>query len=194
MRILVVSDEESRALQNKIRAGKLPKIDLIVSCGDLHPSYLEGLADQVNALLVYVNGNHTYGPMTCGECIDGKVIRYQGIRIAGLGGALSYRPGENLYTQKEMRRRVRRLVPQILYRRGLDVLVTHAPARGWGDLEDLPHQGFDAFCDLLQRFTPDLMLHGHIHMAYGRISRQLEHPCGTRIINACGYQIIEIEK
>lgn len=192
MRILAVSDEESIALQNKIHAGKLPKIDLIISCGDLHPSYLEELADEVNALLIYVNGNHTYGAMTCGECIEGKIFCYQGVRIAGLGGAVRYRPGQNLYTQKQMRRRVRRLLPQILYRKGVDILVTHAPARGWGDLDDLPHQGFDAFCDLLERFAPKVMLHGHVHMSYGRIQREIEHPSGTRIINACGYQIISI--
>lgn len=192
MRILAVSDEESRALLSQARAGKLPRIDLIISCGDLHPSYLEELTDTVNALLIYVNGNHTYGPMTCGICIEGKVFCYEGVRIAGLGGALRYRPGENLYTQKEMWRRARRLVPQILYRRGLDIFVSHAPARGFGDLDDLAHQGFDAFCGLLERFAPKYMLHGHVHTSYGRIEKKREHPSGTTIINACGYQIIEI--
>lgn len=192
MRILAVSDEESRALLSKARAGSLPHIDLIISCGDLHPSYLEDLADAVNALLIYVNGNHTYGPMTCGICIEGKVFTYRGIRIAGLGGALRYRSGENLYAQKEMRRRARRLIPRILVHRGLDILVTHAPVRGYGDLEDLPHQGFEVFEDLLTRFSPKYMLHGHVHLNYGRIARRLDHPGGTIIVNACGYQIIEL--
>ena len=192
MRILAVSDEESRTLLAKARSGALPTIDLLVSCGDLHPSYLEELADAVNALLVYVRGNHTYGEMTCGICIEGKVFRYHGIRIAGLGGSLRYRSGENQYSQKEMTRRKRRLIPRILFHRGLDILVTHAPARGWGDLEDIPHQGFDAFNELMERFRPEYLLHGHIHMNYGRIRRRLEHPSGTAVINVCGYQIIEL--
>ena len=192
MRILAVSDEESRTLLAKARSGALPPIDLLVSCGDLHPSYLEELTDAVNALLVYVRGNHTYGEMTCGICIEGKVFCYQGIRIAGLGGSLRYRSGENQYSQKEMTRRKRRLIPRILFHRGLDILVTHAPARGWGDLEDLPHQGFDAFNELMEQFRPRYLLHGHIHMNYGRIRRCLEHPSGTAVINVCGYQIIEL--
>ena len=80
------------------------------------------------------------------------------------------------------------------FRRGLDVLVTHAPARGWGDLEDTAHQGFEAFNDLMLRFRPAYMLHGHVHLSYGRISRRREHEAGTVIVNACGYQIIEIEE
>lgn len=192
MRILAVSDEESRQLLSKAGSGSLPPIDLIISCGDLHPSYLEDLADAVNALLIYVRGNHNYGQMTCGICIEGKVFNYRGVYIAGLGGSLRYRPGENQYTQKEMQGRRRRLIPRILLRKKLDILVTHAPARGYGDLEDIPHRGFDAFNDLMDRFRPKYMLHGHIHLSYGRISRQLAHPSGTTIINACGYQIIEI--
>lgn len=192
MRILAVSDEESRALRSMIRTGKLGHIDLIISCGDLHPSYLEELADTVNALLVYVNGNHTYGSMSCGICLEGTVFCYQGLRIAGLGGALGHRPGANYYTQKEMLHRVWRLMPRILYRRGLDILVTHAPARGMGDLEDLSHQGFESFHDLLRRFAPKYMLHGHVHTSYGRIQRRHQHPSGTEILNVCGYQIIEL--
>lgn len=192
MRILAVADEESRELRSRIRSGSLPHIDLLVSCGDLHPSYLEELADGVNALLVYVNGNHVYGTMNCGICIEGIVLSHQGIRIAGLGGAMGYGPGNGLFSPREMRRRAWRLMPRILYRRGIDILVTHAPAKGWGDLEDLTHQGFDAFNDLLQRFAPRYMLHGHVHMSYGRIQREHQHPAGTRIVNACGYQIIEV--
>ena len=130
--------------------------------------------------------------MTCGICIEGKVFCYQGIRIAGLGGSLRYRSGENQYSQKEMTRRKRRLIPRILFHRGLDILGTHAPARGWGDLEDLPHQGFDAFNELMEQFRPRYLLHGHIHMNYGRIRRRLEHPSGTAVINVCGYQIIKL--
>ncbi len=192
MRILAVSDEESRQLLSRAETGSLPHIDLIISCGDLHPSYLEELADRVNALLVYVRGNHSYGEMTCGICIEGKVFSYQGISIAGLGGSLRYSPGENQYTQKEMQRRMRRLIPRILLQKKLDILVTHAPARGYGDLEDIPHRGFEAFGDLLDRFRPQYMIHGHVHLNYGRISKRLDHPSGTVIINACGYQIIEI--
>ena len=40
MRILVVADEESMFLWDYYRDGKLAGLDLILSCGDLEPSYL----------------------------------------------------------------------------------------------------------------------------------------------------------
>ena len=192
MRILALSDEESTALRSKIRTGDLPKIDLIVSCGDLHPSYLDEVASGANALLVYVRGNHDYGAMDGGICIEDRVFTCQGVRLAGLGGSMRYRPGSDMYTENEMRWRALRLMPRIMHSRGIDVLVTHAPAAGYGDLEDLAHQGFEVFNTLMDRYKPRYMLHGHIHSAYGRIPRRHSHPSGTAIINTCGYQIIEI--
>ena len=34
-------------------------------------------------------------------------------------------------------------------------------------MTDLPHRGFTAFSVLLDRYHPQLMLHGHIHLNYG---------------------------
>lgn len=75
---------------------------------------------------------------------------------------------------------------------GCDILVTHAPARGYGDLDDLPHRGFETFNTVLEQLKPAYMLHGHIHMEYGRFERERIHSSGTRIINVCGAQIIDI--
>ena len=35
-------------------------------------------------------------------------------------------------------------------RTDFDILLTHAPCRGYGDMEDLPHRGFECFNDLLK--------------------------------------------
>lgn len=70
--------------------------------------------------------------------------------------------------------------------------MTHAPARGYGDLEDLPHRGFEAFNRLLERTRPRYLVHGHVHLNYGRIERVREHACGTTIVNAFGSYVIEI--
>lgn len=40
---------------------------------------------------------------------------------------------------------VRRLEPKVLFAGGVDILLTHAPARGVGNLDDRPHQGFACF-------------------------------------------------
>ena len=75
---------------------------------------------------------------------------------------------------------------------GVDLLVTHAPLRGYGDLDDLPHRGFESLGRLVERVRPRYLLHGHVHMEYGRIERVLEHPCGTTVINACGSYVLDL--
>ena len=50
-------------------------------------------------------------------------------------------------------------------------------------MTDLPHRGFTAFSTLLDRYHPQYMLHGHIHLNYGA-SIPREHTYGTtRIVN-----------
>ena len=44
MKILAISDCESRALWDFYTPGKLEGLDLILSCGDLDPRYLSFLA------------------------------------------------------------------------------------------------------------------------------------------------------
>ena len=74
---------------------------------------------------------------------------------------------------------------------GVDVLVTHAPLHGYGDLNDLPHRGFTVFREVLDAYKPAVMLHGHVHLSYGaNIPR--EHQYGaTRIINC--YERFDLE-
>lgn len=96
------------------------------------------------------------------------------------------------FTEQEMRRRVIRLAFQAKLTGGVDIVVTHAPPMGHGDLEDLPHQGFDAFNTAIELLRPAYLVHGHVHMDYGRIDRVIDHPAGTKIVNACGSYMIEL--
>ena len=146
MRILAVSDVESRYFYDFYTPGKLDEFDLILASGDLKREYLEFLVTMANKPLLYVRGNHDDGfkdnpPEGC-ICVDGKLYVYKGIRILGLGGSFRYRPGENLYAERQMRRRILRLLPWIWWHRGFDILLTHAPARGLGDLDTRAHRGF----------------------------------------------------
>ena len=51
---------------------------------------------------------------------------------------------------------------------GVDVLLTHAPPRGLGDGDDLPHHGFEALHEVHRdACSPTWHLHGHIH-PYGQ--------------------------
>lgn len=189
-RIMVIADEESKYLWDFYEEGKLNGIDLIISCGDLHPHYLSFLVTFASAPVIYVHGNHDgkyerIPPEGC-ICIDDDIYVYNGIRILGLGGSMRYRLGPHQYTEKEMKKRVRRLWLKLLYRRGFDILVTHSPAYQINDGQDLPHRGFQAFVKLLDKYQPKYFLHGHVHMAYGREHKRYDKYQNTHIIN--GYE------
>ena len=192
MKILAVSDEESPSLWSERVRDIAGNVDLIISCGDLRNDYLDFLLTMINAPLLYVFGNHDEHAIEGGICIDGKICEVEGVTVAGLGGSVRYRQGVNMYSESEMRRRYWRLWPGLWVSGGVDVLVTHSPARGWGDLDDRAHAGFEVFNVILNRYRPKYMLHGHVHPSYGRVKREHVHTSGTRIVNVCGYRLIEL--
>ena len=98
----------------------------------------------------------------------------------------------NMYTEAEMEKRIRKLRNTLKITGGFDILLTHAPALGYGDLEDIPHRGFDCFNDLMETYHPMYMFHGHVHKEYGPFHRTLQHSSGTQIINAYGSWMIDI--
>lgn len=196
MRILAVADEECPALWDYYVPGRLKDYDLILSCGDLKASYLSFLVTMGNKPLLYVHGNHDASydkrpPEGC-DCIEDRVVTYNGVRILGLGGCLWYHAGPHQYTERQMRRRIRRLRFQLWKTKGVDIVVTHAPPRGIGDLEDPAHKGFEALLDLLDRYQPMYLLHGHVHLRYG-VDQQRSHTYGnTAVINTCDRYVLEI--
>ena len=187
MKILAISDVESKYLWDYFQPEKLEGVDLILSCGDLKASYLTLLATFTHAPLLYVHGNHDTDyqrrpPEGC-TCIEDTVYEVNGVRIAGLGGSCRYRTGAWQFTEAEMKKRINHLRGKIDRHGGIDILVTHAPLHGYGDMTDLPHRGFTAFSVLLDRYHPQLMLHGHIHLNYGcSIPREQQYGA-TRIVN-----------
>ncbi|MBQ1385403.1 MAG: metallophosphoesterase, partial [Erysipelotrichales bacterium] len=58
MKILFMADREDKGLWEYYTQDKLKGIDVIVSCGDLDPRYLEFLETMTNVPLLYVRGNH----------------------------------------------------------------------------------------------------------------------------------------
>lgn len=196
MNILAVADEESLSLWDYFEQSKLENIDLIISCGDLSPYYLSFLATMFRGPVLYVHGNHDevydQSPPEGCICIEDDIFCYNGIRILGLGGSMKYRDGKYMYTEKQMKRRVRKLRGKIRKRKGFDILVTHAPAKDLNDGEDLPHQGFECFRTLLKRYAPRYFLHGHMHLNYGAfISRCVKYD-RTEVVNAFRQYTIKI--
>ena len=75
---------------------------------------------------------------------------------------------------------------------GVDIVLTHAPARGFGDAEDFAHCGFEAFLPLLDRYQPRYLIHGHVHTEYGHAIPRVLQRGGTTIINACERYTLEL--
>ena len=188
MKILAIADEESPALWDHYMPGRLDGYDLILSCGDLKADYLTFLVTMGHARLLYVQGNHdgsyeVKAPEGC-DCIDDQLVVYNGVRILGLGGCLRYHDGPYQYTEKEMRRRISKLRFALRRAGGVDIVITHAPPRGLGDREDPAHMGFEALRDLIDRWHPSYLLHGHVHLRYDHSLPREQVYGGTRIINA----------
>ena len=74
----------------------------------------------------------------------------------------------------------------------MDVVLTHAPLRGYGDAEDLAHRGFEAFLPLLDKYKPRFFVHGHVHMSYGKdIPRTIQYG-STTVINGYERYILDL--
>lgn len=188
MKILALADEECHALWDYYIPGRLDAYDLILACGDLKAEYLSFIVTMAKCPVLYVPGNHDERydkkpPLGC-DPIDDQLVVYNGIRILGLGGCRRYRPGAHQYTESQMRRRIRKLWLLLWIHNGVDIVVTHAAPAGLGDGEDPAHWGFEALRDLLDKYHPRYLVHGHVHMNYGHyIPREIDYN-GTRVINA----------
>ena len=211
VRVLVIADEEAPNLTVETLRNLSP--DLVLSAGDLPWHYVEYVASCVDAPMVFVPGNHdpeiprvrrnrngTFttdgmicdGPRPHGATnADQHVIEAAGLRIAGLGGCVRYRPGPHQYTQREYTRRARRLLRRAKRGGPIDVLLTHAPPLGLGDGDDKPHVGIEALHPVLERLQPSWHLHGHIHPYGQRMPDRTVGP--TTIRNVIPWRMLDIE-
>lgn len=196
MKILLVSDHEEPYIWDYFDRERFRDVELILSCGDLKGEYLSFLVTMINAPLFYVPGNHNksyilHPPEGCVSA-DDTVLTHSGIRIAGLGGCMNYNNQEFQYTEEQMEKRVRKLGRKIRKQKGVDILLTHAPAFGLGDGDDLAHLGFRSFVGILDEYAPKYFFHGHQHLNYKSQSRVRQYK-DTTIINAYGYHLVDCE-
>ncbi len=197
MRLLLLADMESPTYWDYFTRSKLDGIDLILSSGDLKAEYLSFLVTMGHAPLLYVHGNHDGGyehkpPEGC-DCIDDKLVTVGGLRILGLGGSRKYNDGPHQYTDRQMQRRIWKQTFALWRAQGVDLVLTHAPVRGYGDQEDLAHRGFDCFQGMLDRWHPRYLVHGHVHMSYGHDIQRTQQYGKTTLINAYGHYLLDID-
>jgi Icc-related predicted phosphoesterase len=196
MKILTVSDQVEPILYDDFKIDRFPGVNLIISCGDLPPEYLSFLVSSFNVPLYYVRGNHDirhdgYRPDGCTD-LDGKIDVYRDLRILGLEGSHWYNGQPHQYTERQMRKKIRRVRTKIWRLKGLDIIITHAPPRHIHDAEDQCHRGFESFRDLIDRYSPRYFIHGHMHFNYTEDARRMTLVNSTKVINSYGYYVFEI--
>jgi predicted phosphodiesterase len=194
VRILAVADEVSPVLSDYLDPSKWKEIDLIVSCGDLPPDYLDFLATGLGKPVFFVRGNHdgAYPPQdyAVGQNLHRRIVNYRGLRIAGFEGCRRYNHGEPQYTEREMNGFIRRLRIASIRRGAPDLVVTHAPPLGIHDGDDPCHRGFAGFNTLIEAWKPAYFVHGHTH-AYERGER-VTVVGTTTVVNAYPFHVFEI--
>ena len=196
MKILLLADQAEPSLWEHLDRRKLEGVELVLSCGDLPAEYLSFLTCFTAAPILYVHGNHDgryerKPPEGC-ICIEDTVYTHNGLRILGLGGSMRYREGPHMYTEREMKKRVRRLRYKLWKSKGFDILLAHAPAYQLGDDTDLAHTGFQVFLELIDKYQPRYLIHGHVHQSYQHDFKRVRQRGETQAINAFGYYILEI--
>ncbi len=197
MQVLCVSDMVVPELERDLQSGRLPMPDLVISCGDLPPEYLSSLRNACQAPLYYVRGNHDLRytekpPMGCAN-LHGRILRHGSLRLMGFEGSRWYNGGPVQYTESQMRWKVWRRLPRLWLKKGVDIIVTHAPPRRIHDAEDPCHRGFIVYRKLIQWFGPRYFLHGHIHAHFSNASQRSTYEGGTQVINCFGHCRIDID-
>lgn len=210
LRFLSLSDVIVDPIYSPHVVERFKGLDLIISCGDLPYYYLDYVISNLNVPLYFVRGNHAKaveytesGPRRApqgGVNLHRKCLRHGPLLLAGVEGSVRYNRGNFQYTQSEMWGHVLALLPRlflnrIIHGRFLDIFVSHAPPWRINDQRDHVHQGIKAFRWLLQVFSPQIHLHGHVHLYRPEITRQTNF-AGTQVINTYGYreQTISIER
>jgi len=206
VQLLAVSDHVEKLIYSSNIGKRFERSELVISCGDLPPSYLEYIVSALNVPLFGVRGNHDHtqdfnevpsgslGPGTID--LHARSVYTHGLLIAGLEGSMEYNGKPLQYTEAGMRFQIARLVPHLLrnklrYGRYLDILVTHAPPRRIHDQADRCHTGFACFRTFLHHFRPRYHLHGHIHL-YDRLTPTRTRFEETLVINAYGFRELQI--
>lgn len=192
MKILALSDEPCSVYWGEDARARLQGIDLILACGDLPHHYLEYLTNFTTAPVIYVHGNHDCeSPDGC-ICADDRLVVYKGVRILGLDGCIRYDPKATYqYTERQMARKAARLRRAVARAGGVDILLTHSPARGLNDGTDPAHIGFACFNRLLEEYAPKYFIHGHVHISYNPAQPRLQKHGATTVINACERYLLD---
>lgn len=216
LKILCVADEVDLIVYSSSIRERFGNVDLILSAGDLPHEYLGFITSMLNKPIFSVAGNHdpddriprtSLSPFDYAELTGTKspgslgrlrfsIGRETGVSVLGIPGSMLYNGGQNQYSDVAMTFRLYRLLPLLLVRkllfgRGVDIILAHAPPRGIHDAEDPCHKGFSAFRWLIKLVAPVYFIHGHVHVYDLRELREYQYGA-TKIVNVYGHRVIEL--
>ena len=194
-KILCISDIEIlNKMEENLLKQRFKDIDFIMSAGDVSNRYLDYLVSLLNKDIIIVNGNHIYHkdyPITFAKNIDGKFLKYKGLRILGLDGCRVYSFKEHQYTENQMKMKIFKNIFYLLG--GVDIVLSHASPSGIHDVNDGVHEGFKIFHKIIKYFKPKLWIHGHIHLPNFMVYQ--DTVIGkTTVSNTFGYRVFIFEK
>ena len=164
----------------------VPDGDIFIHCGDW--SYTGSLQSLVkfNDFLgrlphkhkLYIPGNHELGfeqnynlyqdTITNGTNINGQTLEIDGLRFFGCSYTPSYGRWAFMADDDQRKRYWETLSPDTV-----DVLITHGPAFGLADQaipDESEHLGCIHLRKYVERVTPKVFAHGHIHGSGGMIT------------------------
>lgn len=220
MKILCISDHVDPRVYSTGVKERFKDIDIVISAGDLPMDYLGFIVSSLNKPLYFVFGNHNLSYLnrfnkrfkarqltkaqknkSFGSIYTGFKVKYDkknDLIIMGLGGCKKYNKADNQYSELDMYKHILRLLPKLLFNkifrgRYLDILLTHAAPRGIHDKEDPCHIGFQSFKWFMRRFSPQYLLHGHIHL-YNINEKKVTDYYNTRVINVYDHYVLEINR
>src|SRR3989338_8391218 len=187
-KILAASDIHGESKIAKKLANKAEKenVDLVVLCGDLTgfvetKNFIKPFKDKNQKVLI-IPGNwdslatvdflaNLYGVRN----IHGYSVKYENIGFFGAGGADG--PGPGRISDKEILETLEKAHHDL---KGIEkkIMLTHMhPSGSKSEFSGIP--GSKAITKAIKKFKPDLLLHGHIHEAFG-----VEEKIGkTRVLN-----------
>ena len=175
MKILVVSDIESKYIWDHFDPELFRDVKMIISCGDLSARYLSFLVTMIPCPLFYVPGNHDKKyerepPEGCVN-IDGRVIEYKGVRLMGLGGCKSPHPCLDEYSEEQ--NQIKNTAGMKLSANKLEAVKVSAPKDRWlnlflgfplyhGRFDELTEKDFSQFpwSAGLENFKGSYLLYG----------------------------------
>lgn len=188
MKVLAASDiHGDRDLARKLaKKAEKEKVDLVVLCGDLtiEDTSTEGIIGpftKKKKKVILIPGNHEtiatadfLAELYDVKNIHGYSVKHEDVGFFGAGGA-DIGPGK--ISDRELLKTLKKAYSGL---RGSKkkVMVTHMhPAKSKSEFSGF--KGSKSLVKAIEKFKPDLLLHGHIHEASG-----IEEKIGkTRVIN-----------